>query len=102
MARISKYKGGSRLTTFRLPTEGFKSTRARVQALLNEIAGEMKDKGKTTLSPVVASAKTILGIKEVINPIEDNGKTVYVCGCTVENDLFRRAFGCRIARVDHR
>lgn len=99
MTRLSKYNGGSKLTTFRLPIEGHKSTRVRVQALLDEIASESQYKRQIAVKSTGASAKTTLDNNVVRDKISN---VMYNCGCSNDGSLFRRAFGCRIARVDHR
>lgn len=95
----SKYIGGSRLAQFRLPIEGYKSTRARVNALLDEIANEMKEThGKGTKS-TVASAETTLARKAQSKTIYS---TTYQCGCSYDAGIFRRGNGCKIDRQGHR
>lgn len=99
MTRLSKYNGGSRLTTFRLPIDGYKSTRVRVQALLDEIANESQHKREIAVKSTGTSAKTALANNVAREKISN---AIYKCGCSNDGALFRRAFGCRIARVDHR
>ena len=95
----SKYIGGSRLAQFRLPIEGYKSVRARVQALLDEIANEMKEThGKDTKS-MVASAKTTLTSNDKPKAIEG---ITYECGCSYDGGIFRRGNRCKIDRQRHR
>jgi hypothetical protein len=96
--RKSKYVGGGKVTTFRLPLEGFKSARVRVQALLDEIAQEMNKEPQKRLSPMVASAKTRLAIK-ANNRV--NNDVSYPCGCKMIGELFVRASGCKMIRVIH-
>lgn len=90
MSKGSKYKGGSKLTPFRLPIIGYNLARARVNDVLNAIANEMKEQDKTTLNAATAQSKTTLANKD------------YKCGCSYDDGLFRRVAGCIVDRGKHR
>ena len=97
--KSSKYIGGSRPAQFRLPIEGYKSVRARVQMLLDEIANEMKEThGKGTKS-MAASAETTLTNKA---QSKATNSITYECGCSYDEGIFRRGNGCKIDRQGHR
>jgi hypothetical protein len=96
--RESKYLGGSKVATFRLPLEGFKSVRMRVQALLDEIAQEMDKEPQKRLNPMVASAEIKSTIK-ANNRV--NNDVSYPCGCKMVGELFVRAPVCKMIRVIH-
>ena len=93
--KAHKYIGGSRLVSFRLPINGYKSTRARVQALLDQIAHEMNLEAQNSAKPLSASAKTTLTDRTQLSPI------TYVCGCSIEDGLFKRGKGCALDRNRH-
>jgi len=93
--KSTKYKGGTILTTFRLPKEGYKSTRAMVNALLTDIAKGMNKDAETRTKSTVDSAKTTLIVKPQLCQVK------YKCGCTVIDSLFRRQAGCSKAKVQH-
>jgi hypothetical protein len=92
----SKFKGGTVLTTFRLPKEGYKAVRAKVNELLYQISIEMDVKSKNNVKPLPTSAKTTLSSKPIIDV------TTYVCGCSINDGLFKRVQGCAIPRPHHR
>lgn len=96
--RKSKYIGGSRLAQFRLPIDGYKSTRARVNALLDEIANEMNNNDEISTIPLVTSAKTTLATKA---QSKSTNSITYECGCSYDGGIFRRGNGCKIDRVRH-
>jgi len=98
MGRDSKYKGGTKVVPFRLPIVGYKAVRARVQALLDEIAQESQYKSPNAVKSTGASAKTTLSNKAQYEP---NESKQYQCGCTHDSTLFRRANGCKIPRSNH-
>ena len=93
--RGKKYTGGSKQALFILPIIGYKSTRARVNALLDQIAYEMNLEVQNSVKPLPASAKTTFDAKDKIRPIR------YICGCSVIDGLFRRQAGCSKAKVQH-
>lgn len=98
MSRGKKYQGGSKLRSFRLPIVGYEQAEVRIQALLDSIASESVNDvhascymNSTNLANIVSNE-----LGNDINYIR------YYCGCAMTNDTFRKAIGCRIARVDHR
>lgn len=93
--KTSKYKGGSVLTTFRLPKEAYNSTRARLNKVLDEIAKELKEKDKNSVKSITASVKTTLDKKPIHKPI------MYKCGCNITENIFRRSEHCKIGRLNH-
>ena len=95
----SKYIGGSRPAQFRLPIEGYKSVRARVQKLLDEIANEMKSQGERGTKSMMASAETTLTNKA---QSKSTNSITYECGCSYDVGIFRRGNGCKIDRQGHR
>lgn len=96
--KYSRYTGGSRVRSFRLPIEGYTSAVARVNALLDEIANEMRESDSNDVSPMVASAKTTLTNKA---PSKQIDSIIYECGCSYDGGIFRRASGCKVDRVRH-
>jgi hypothetical protein len=95
MSRTSKYKGGSKVVSFRLPIEGYKSVRIRIQALLDEIAKEELYRVEKSVKSTLASAETRLSDRLDYN-------IIYQCGCTVTDGLFRRVSSCKLERLGHR
>lgn len=93
--RASKYTGGSRQALFILPIIGYKSTRARVNALLDQIAHEMNLEAQNSVKSTGASAKIKFAAKDNMQPI------TYGCGCTIEGGLFKRGKGCTLDRNRH-
>ena len=80
MSRERKYKGGSKVVSFRLPLIGYNEAMQRVNDLLNIIAIEGNGKDKNQL----------------------NSPIIYVCGCTLSSGKHTKAIGCRLAVVDHK
>jgi len=103
MTRVSKYAGGTKIVSFRLPVDGYVQARSRVQALLDKIAIEMQDNSAPAKKKRQVNAMAVMKRKafKQAKTIAIQGVT-YECGCCIDNELFRRAIGCRIARVDHR
>ena len=103
MTRVSKYAGGTKIVSFRLPIDGYVQARERVQILLDKIAIEMQDNSTPAKKKRQVNAMTVMKRKafKQSKTIAIQGVT-YECGCCIDNELFRRAIGCRIARVDHR
>ena len=103
MTRVSKYAGGTKIVSFRLPIDGYVQARGRVQILLDKIAIDMQDNSTQAKKKRQVNAMTVMKRKafKQAKTIAIQGMT-YQCGCCIDNELFRRAIGCRIARVDHR
>ena len=93
-----KFIGGSKLACFRLPIEGYKSTRMRVNELLNQIALEMSLEGQNDVSPTTKQSETTLVPKDDKQVIDRN---VYPCGCKIVDGLFVRNGSCKMIRVIH-
>ena len=96
--KASKYLGGSKVATFRLPLEGFSAVRVRVNELLNQIALEMSLEGQNDVSPTTKQSKTTLAPKAVKQVIDSD---VYPCGCKMVDGLFVRNGSCKMIRVIH-
>jgi hypothetical protein len=93
MANTSKYKGGSKLTTFRLPTDNYHEVREAINELLRgyEIGQEQ---AKQEAPKLVKKAS----IKPIVNK---QGTNTYECGCTIDNGLLKRVKGCKKGKNEH-
>jgi len=92
MANTSKYKGGSTLTTFRLPTDNYQEAREAINELLRgyEIGQEQAKQEAPKLVK-----------KSSIKPLLTGKPIAYQCGCTIESGLLKRAKGCKRGKAEH-
>lgn len=88
MSRKSKYIGGSRVVSFRLPLVCYDDAMNAVYNVLSNY--EPKHNGPTLIDN---NNNTISSLH--------SEETIYKCGCALVGGLFRRSFGCKIVRVDH-
>jgi hypothetical protein len=92
----SKYIGGSKIVAFRLPKEALNLAIIDIKAVLKKYEQVNTIEPQNNVKPLPTSAKTKLSSK----PIKD--VTTYVCGCSINEGLFKRAQGCIIPRPHHR
>ena len=128
MARISKYAGGSKEISFRLPLVRFDEAKKAVEAVLltfekdyvvsTEVAAvvslnadekkilkkmvppETIDKLKE-LDPNIVAPEWATSYKQVVKKGIPERFKLYPCGCTF-NGLFRRRDGCKVSISDHK
>jgi len=91
----SKYIGGSKIVSYRLPLHSLSTVNSEIKAILDRYAQIDHNKAQLDSIPLCSSAKTVLSIEDKVEPI------TYVCGCTVIDSLFRRQAGCSKAKVQH-
>ena len=93
--KTSKYKGGSKIVSFRLPLTSLSLATKEINELLKKYEHIKSNKDKTAGVPALKQSKTTLATKALNN-------IVYPCGCSYDSGLFRRVAGCRIDRGMHR
>ena len=89
--RKSKYIGGSKLVSFRLPIESLSSATIEIKAILRKYEKESTKTSQNSVKPTKKRSKTTL---EDIKQIDPNN-IIYKCGCTKSNGLFRRRKDCK-------
>lgn len=91
--KASKYIGGSKIVSFRLPIESLTIATIEINAILKKYERVKPNKNKTTLNTATVQSKTTLANKTQHN---------YQCGCSYNDGLFRRVAGCKNDKGMHR
>ena len=97
--KTSKYIGGSKIVSFRLPLSSLSSAITDIKAVLYKYEELDRINSQNSVIPLCTSAKTTLGTKTVIKAKRE--PITYVCGCAVVDGLFRRQAGCSKAKMQH-
>ena len=110
--RGSKFVGGSKLVSFRLPLSDLEEVRAKINALIDSYAvgsgnaptKPVKEvvKVNTKPKPIVSRVKRVEEVIETATPNAiERVNTAQSCSCNYVGTLFVRSKGCKIPREQH-
>ena len=88
----SKYIGGSKIVSFRLPIEALSTATIEIKALLNKYERDTTKTTENSVKPLSKQSKTTLEYRNTIT---------YKCGCIKEDGIFKRLEGCKIVASMH-
>ena len=88
----SKYIGGSKIVSFRLPIEALSTATIEIKALLSKYEKEATKTTQNNVKSTTKQSKTKLGYRNTIT---------YKCGCSKENNIFKRSQGCKVVASIH-
>lgn len=110
--RSSKFVGGSKLVSFRLPLVGLDDVKAKIKALIDgyELNGSIihKEAVNAVDNPINVKERPkekvlikVDKVKPIVDTVSTNDNS-YSCGCEYVGTLFVRSKGCKLARELHK